>query len=357
MRVLKYLLFVILLFFTISAILMNWPKGSIEKQIENNTVPAIGYGVITNGQLTEHRVVGELEKDVPAPINTIFNVASITKPVFCLVVLKLIDDGVLGLDDPIHPYWVDPEIKDDLRHKLLTPRILMSHQGGFSNWRWNNENGKLSFNHDPGTQFQYSGEGMEYLKKAVQNITRKNLKQLADSLIFQPLGMIDTRLTWDKQMDESRFAQWHNKKGDKYEVFKRNEALAADDMMTTVADLSKFAIYIMNGGGLSEELFDEMKKLQVKVNDRHGYGLGWQVAPEIRDDEYALVHGGADNGVRARLVILPKSKNGFIAFTNGDNGQKIIDRLMVDRLSYGGQLLDKIYFPLIWRIIHLPINF
>lgn len=354
MKFLKYFSYLLLLLILLLIILLIWPKGDIETQLQNNNVPAIGYGVISEGKLIEHKVIGNLEKGKPAPINTIFNVASITKPVFSLIALKLIDDGVLGLDEPIYPYWTDPEIEEDPRHKLLTPRILLSHQGGFSNWRWNNSDGNLSFNHDPGSQYQYSGEGMEYLKKAIQNITNKNLNELADSLVFSPLGMTDTRLTWDENMDESRFAQWHNAQGEKYDIFKRNEALAADDMMTTVEDLSKFAIYIMNGAGLSDELYNDMTRLQVMVNKRHGYGLGWQIAPITASKDYALVHGGADIGVRARIVIEPIKKSGFIAFTNGDNGQKIIDRLMVDRLSIGGKLLDKIYFPIIWRMIYLP---
>ena len=69
------------------------------------------------------------------------------------------------------------------------------------------------------------------------------------------------------------------------------------------------------------------------MTDRAGYGLGWQIAPELSPGEYALVHNGSDRGVRARMVVLPNSKKGFVAFVNGDNGQQIIDRLMVKSLS------------------------
>lgn len=356
MKYLKYLLYFILAIILFIAILLVWPKGSIEQQIKNNNIPAIAYGIIENGSIKDLKVIGELEKGVPAKNDAIFNVASITKPVFSLVVLKLIDGGELGLDELLYPFWVDPDLKDDPRHKLLTPRILMSHQSGFLNWRWHHEDKKLAFTFDPGTQYSYSGEGMEYLKNAIQIKTGKNLKELADSLVFDPLDMIDSRLVWDKDMDESRFAKWHDKEGNQYETHKRQDALAADDLMTTLSDLSKFAIYIMNGGGLSESTYKEMISPQVQQNERLAFGLGWELVPQMGDNEYALVHGGSDRGVKARIVVMPKSKRAFIAITNSDNGQKILDRTMVSQFEPGAEILDNIYAPLIWRIIHLPFK-
>ncbi len=356
MKYLKYLLYFILTIVLLIIILLIWPKGSIETQLKNNNIPALAYSIIEDGAIKDLQVIGELEKGVPAPNNSIFNVASITKPVFSLVALKLIDSGELGLDEPLHPYWIDPDVKADSRHKLLTPRILLSHQSGFLNWRWHHEDGKLAFTFDPGTRYSYSGEGMEYLKKAIQNKTGKNLKELADSLVFDPLDMVDSRLIWDEDMDESRFAKWHDKEGKKYETKKRNNALAADDLMTSLSDLSKFAIYIMNKGGLSDETYQAMISPQVQQNERLAFGLGWELVPHLGDDEYALVHGGSDQGVRARIVVMPKSKRAFIAFTNSDNGQKVLDRTMVSRFEPGSDVLSNIYLPVIWRIIHLPFD-
>lgn len=356
MKILKYIFYLFVGIILLIVILVIWPKGSIETQLKNNNVPALAYAVIENGKITELEVVGELEKGVPAKNDAIFNVASVTKTVFTMVALRLIDDGVLGLDEPLYSYWVDPDVKDDPRHKLLTPRILLSHQSGFLNWRWHHDDKKLAFTFDPGSRYQYSGEGMEYLKHAIQSITGKNLKELADSLIFDPLNMEDTRLVWDDEMEEGRFAKWHDKDGNQYETFKREDALAADDMMTTLEDLSKFAIYVINQAGLSDATYNEMISPQVFKNERLASGLGWELVPEIGKSEYALVHGGADNGVRARIVVLPKSKRAFIAFTNSDNGQKVLDRAMVNTFDPGADVLSNIYMPFIWRIIYLPFD-
>jgi len=74
------------------------------------------------------------------------------------------------------------------------------------------------------------------------------------------------------------------------------------------------------------------------------------------DDEFALVRGGADMGVKARILVMPKSKRGFLAFTNGDYGQQVIDRLMVKEFDPGSKVLNRIYAPVIWRMVCLPFK-
>lgn len=356
-KISKYLLFTIIAVSILLLILMIFPKGDLQDQLKNKNVPALGYAIIKNGKITESNVIGYLKEGVPAGQDAIFNVASVTKPLFATMALQLIDKGLLELDEPVYPYWTDPDIASDERHKLLTPRILLSHQSGFPNWRWHNEDGKLSFWNDPGSQYQYSGEGIEYLRKALENKTGVPFLQLMDSIIFEKIGMDDSRLIWDSTLHEHRLANFHNKTGVPYKMHKRSEPVASDDLCTTTEDLAKFALYVMNHQAeLSDAVYHEMTTINSDVNGRSGYGLGWQIVPNLPNDEFALVHGGSDEGVRARLVILPKSKMAFLAFVNGDNGQAIIDRLMVDRLDYGKNIISSIYEPIIWRIIYLPFN-
>lgn len=354
-KILKFFSYLLIFLVAVLILLLAYPKGTLETQLKNRNVPAIGYAIIKNGEIVDSKVIGELEAGVKAPQDAIFNVASVTKPVFATMVMNLVDDGILKLDEPLHPYWVDPDIASDERHQQLTPRILLSHRSGFPNWRRFNEDGKLSFWFDPGTTYHYSGEGMEYLKKAVENKSGKSLIQLIDTIIFNPLGMNSSRLVWDSTLHENRLAKYHNKEGELYEIWKRTHPVASDDLCTTTNDLAKFALNIINHqGGLSKATYNEMVTINTDINGRTGFGLGWQVVPDLPNDEYALVHGGSDQGVRARIVVLPKSKSAFIAFVNGDKGQAIIDRLMVKQLEYGGKILDKIYAPIIWRKIYLP---
>jgi CubicO group peptidase (beta-lactamase class C family) len=115
----------------------------MRKLLRDNKIPALGLGVIRGGKLTEVKVYGELKTGETAPFDTIFNVASLTKPIVALVTLKLASAGKLSLDEPLDKYWIDPDIKDDARHRKLTARLVLSHQTGFANWRRLNASNKL----------------------------------------------------------------------------------------------------------------------------------------------------------------------------------------------------------------------
>ncbi|MHC0443631.1 serine hydrolase, partial [Flavobacterium sp. 3-210] len=80
-----------------------------------------------------------------ASYNTIWNVASLTKPITAIIALKLVSQGKWNLDESLDKYWIDPDIKNNPDHKLLTTRIILSHQTGFPNWRSFNESKKLDF--------------------------------------------------------------------------------------------------------------------------------------------------------------------------------------------------------------------
>ena len=178
-----------------------------------NHVPAVGIGIIRDGQLKEVKVCGELTKGKPAPYDAIFNVASLTKPVVTLTTLRLVSAGKWDLDEPLAKYWVDPDVAADPRHAKLTTRHVLSHQTGFANWRWLEETKKLRFQFEPGTQFQYSGEGFEYLRRALEKKFKQPLAQLAQANVLSPVGMVDTQFAWDQHTDASRFARWHDKDG------------------------------------------------------------------------------------------------------------------------------------------------
>lgn len=168
-------------------------EDKVNGWLAENNVPAAGIGLIENGEIKYVKVFGELKKGVPAPDNAIFNVASITKTVVTMLTLKLVQTGQWNLDEPLSDYWVDPDVANDSLHTKLTTRHVLTHQTGFPNWRRDHPDGKLAFEFQPGTKYQYSGEGYEYLRRALEHKFGKPLDKLADSLLFKPLGMKDTR--------------------------------------------------------------------------------------------------------------------------------------------------------------------
>lgn len=309
--------------------------SEIEKWLKENKVPTLGIGVIENGKLQQVKVFGEITEGVSAPYNTIFNVASLTKPVTAMVALKLVSLGKWNLDEPVYKYWTDPDIANDQRNKRLTTRLILSHQTGFPNWRWTDESKKLNFQFEPGAKYQYSGEGMEYLRKALEKKFNKSLQQLADELIFQPIKMTDTKYIWDN-VDTSRLANGYDKNGNAYETIKNKAPNAADDLLTTIEDYGKFLVSVMNGDGLTKKVFEEMTSNQVASTKGKHFGLGFEIY-DLGNEEFALSHGGSDNGVQTIFFILPKSKKGLLIFTNSDTGVSVYENLLKHYLGRNGQ--------------------
>ncbi len=312
----------------------------IEKLLNEHKIPTLGIGVIHNGKLQQVKVYGEITKGVAAPYNTIFNVASLTKPVTAMVALKLVSLGKWNLDEFVYKYYTDPDIANDPRNKKLTTRLILSHQTGFPNWRYMNENKKLSFLFDPGTKYQYSGEGMEYLRNALEKKFNKSLQQLANELIFIPLNMKDTRYVWSNEVDTSRLAIGYDKNGKAYETVKNKTPNAADDLLTTIEDYGKFLVSVMNGVGLTQNVFAEMTTNQVASTKGKHFGLGFEIY-DLGNGEYALSHGGSDKGVQTIVFILPKTKQGVLIFTNSDTGTNIYIQLIKHFLgNYGQKIID-----------------
>jgi len=308
----------------------------IKKWLVQNNVPTMGIGIINNGKLQDVKVFGELKKGVTAPYNTIWNVASLTKPVTAIVTLKLVSEGKWNLDEPLDKYWIDPDIKNDPNHKLLTTRIILSHQTGFPNWRFLNKSGKLDFQFKPGTKFQYSGEGFAYLSKALENKFHKTIDELANELIFKPLKTTDTQFIWNDKIDISRYAVNYDNNGNPYEPTKNKTASAADDLLTTVEDYSNFLCSILNSDGLSKKVFDEMVSHQVDVKNDKYFGLGFKIY-DLGSDNYALSHSGADQGVQTIFILLPKTKQGLLIFTNVDDGYKVYEKIVSHYLGENGR--------------------
>lgn len=315
--------------------------SEIKSLLQENNIPTLGLGVIDGGKLKEIKVFGDIKNGVTAPYNTIFNVASLTKPVTAMVALRLISLGKWKLDEPLYKYWTDPDIAKDPRNKKLTSRLVLSHQTGFSNWRWANEDKKLNFEFEPGAKYQYSGEGFEYLRKALEKKFGKSLHQLASELIFEPLKMDDTNYIWDKSTDEARFAIGYDKNSKPYETIKNKTANAADDLHTTIQDYGNFLVDILNSGNLNEDVYQEMIKKQVKTGEDKYFGLGFLIY-DLGAGNYAISHGGSDSGTQCLIVLLPKTKQGIIIFTNSDEGPKIYEKLLVKYLGEQGKKIVEI---------------
>ncbi|MFC4686670.1 serine hydrolase [Epilithonimonas pallida] len=315
--------------------------SSIEQLMKDNNIPTLGLGLIEDEKLTGINVYGTQNGKMSAAYNSLFNVASLTKPVTAMTVLRLVSLGKWNLDEPLDNYWIDPDIANDSRHKKLTTRLILSHQTGFPNWRWMNKDNKLNFEFEPGTKYQYSGEGFEYLRKAIENKFHKSLEELAKEYVFQPLGMNDTSYIWNEKKDADKIVIGYDSNGKAYDIVRNKTANAADDLTTTVEDYGKFLVAVMNNELLSPSVFETMKSKQVETKKNKYFGLGFEIY-DLGNGEIALSHGGSDKGVNTIVFLLPKTKQGLIIFTNVDDGYKIYRQLIEQYLGDKGEKIIEI---------------
>lgn len=308
-------------------------KTATERWLIKNNIPAVGIGYVNKGKLEIANVYGVLEMGRSATDDAIFSVASLTKPIAALVVLKLVDEGKWNLDTPVSQYWIDPDLVGNPRIKKLTTRFILSHRSGFPNWR----SGKLSFQYEPGTKYQYSGEGFEYLRKAIEIKFNKSFDQLAEELVFKPLQMNDTKFFWGDGIDEKLFAKPHDQDGNLYHdgSIENKTPSAAFGVLTTVKDYSKFLIYIMSGAGLSKKLYNEMIADQTPIKAHQYFGLGWII--DHIENEHVISHGGVGRGTQTIFFILPKSKKILLILTNSGNGGQAYIPVMKKYLGKQGQ--------------------
>jgi CubicO group peptidase (beta-lactamase class C family) len=300
----------------------------ISNLLKQHKIPSISIGYIEEGKLKQLRSFGVQKQGSPVSVNSIYKVASLTKPVVAIVVLKLIENGDLLLDESISKYYIDPDIKNHPYLNKLTTRHILSQQSGFQNWRYLEESNKLNFEFEPGTKFQYSGEGFEYLRKVIENKLKKPFEQIASEVLFSPLGMNETNFYWTPEIDINNYAVEHDENGNPITLEKYYTTNAAANLLTTASDYSKFLIHIMNGAGLSDKLYSEF--LNPQVNEINGIdrNLGMQLLSNLPNNETALMHTGGDYGTKAIVIMLPKTKRGLVLFSNSENGmvlwQKII---------------------------------
>src|ERR1700683_3791413 len=319
--------------------------------LKESDVPSAAVAYIEDRKVTWTAVYGEQSPGVPATAKTLYNMASLTKPVTAEAILLLASAGKLSLDEPMFRYWLDPDIKDDPRSKSLTARLCLSHQTGFPNWR-GKTGGVLKIQWDPGTQTGYSGEGFNYVGRFTEKKMAKPFDALAQEIVFDAIGMKETSYTV-KEWYAGRLAVPRGPKGEKPIDAVATMWNGADLLRTTIGDYAKFVVSVMHDEGVTKEIAAEratMTRDLMKPEDLDkvckaagegghctitaGMGLGWEV--ETVNGVKILNHDGSDWGVKTFTMFAPSQGIGVIVFTNGENGTEVI-RKVVEAL-YPNQL-------------------
>ena len=312
----------------------------VPRLLNDNGVPSVSIAQIEAGKLVFAAAYGSQSPGVPATTTTLYNIASMTKPISAEVILRLASQGRVTLDEPLYRYWTDPDIANDERRKLLTPRLALSHQTGFPNWR-RQTGDVLTFKQAPGEAFGYSGEGYEYVARFAEKKTSTDFEALAQKLVLEPLGMTETAYTRRAWFD-GKIAVPTDAQGNALKPTIAKTWVASDLVYTTPSDYAKFILAVMRGEGLTAAVAKERSRIQVSRKaeecasassdcpDDVGFGLGWEVF-KFGDKTY-LMHTGKDDGLFTFGYINLSDRTATVIFTNSDNGAKLVLEIL-DRLG------------------------
>lgn len=336
----------------------------IEELMVRGKVHGLTISVLSSESIMYQRAFGKsnISEGTDLKMTDGFYAASFSKALFGYIVMKLVDEGKIDLDKPVQEYLDKPlpdyefeasyegyqDLKADDRYKKITGRMLLSHSSGLPNWRYIGKTGinlnkELELEFDPGSFYGYSGEGIYLLQFVVEQITGRDLEDLAQEYVFQPMNMNMTSFVWQDRFEATR-AFGHYKKKKMVPTKKRDESNAAGSMETTPEDYAKFMQAILREEGLSSKSFEEMTSPQVrikslqqfggnrkKITDKYddialSYGLGWGVyqTPFGR----AVFKEGHIQGWEHYSIFYPESDLAVVIMSNSSNAESIFKELI-----------------------------
>ncbi len=302
-------------------------ERSIPALLDSGDVTGLSIAFVSDSGIVWSAGFGEREATVATLIvrSSVFEAASLSKPVFAYAVLRLVDQEIISLDEPISSLYQYEDIAHDPRYTSITPRIIMSHSAGFPNWRRRGQ--QLTIDFDPGSLFSYSGEGFVYLQLAVMSHLGEPLDMLVKRLVFDPLEMSSSSYLWRDDF-EGRLASPHGSEGEVLTKRKPRpgQGNAAASLHTTAIDYARFIQALMNGTGLSDRLAIEMLRPQIEVDSGVSWGLG--IGLQANPFGTAFWHWGDNTGYKAFTVAYPEHGVGVVWFTNSENGHSILNELL-----------------------------
>jgi CubicO group peptidase (beta-lactamase class C family) len=269
------------------------------------------------------RAVGDL---------TIFEAASLSKPVFSYAVLQMVDAGVVSLDEPLASHVPD-DVLDDPRMARITARHVLTHMTGLPNWRSAEHPFRTYF--DPGERFSYSGEGFVYLQHVVERITGEPLDTTMHRLVFEPLGMRDSSYVWQDRFEDDH-AVPHDERLEPLPKLRPDHANAAYTLHTTAIDYARFLRAVLAGDRLKAATARLWIEPRVKVprgrsecldpvsEDELDPSVAWSLGWGIEPDAGTFFHWGANDGFRAFAIGSPADGSAVAVFTNSDAGLSVV---------------------------------
>ncbi len=340
--------------------------SQLQPFVDNQTLAGAVTLVASADQVVSLEAVGYADIDNKKPMapDSIFWIASQTKPITATALMILVDEGKVNVEDPVEKYL--PEFKDqwliveqDESHKLLkkpkhpiTVRNILSHTSGlpFSSpmeqptldglplKEYVRSYAMLPLEYEPDTEYRYSNEGINTAGRIIEVVSGLSYETFLDERLFNPLGMTDTTF-WPNESQVQRLAKAYKPNPDntgleettisqlRYPLSDRTRGpMPGGGLFSTAADVCKFCQMVLKGGMwgntriLSERAVKQMTSRHTGPAIQESYGLGWSVG------EGTFGHGGA---LSTNMTI--------------DSGRDLVTIFLVQHAGYPGSDGDKVY--------------
>lgn len=357
-------------------------------------VPGVGIAVVEDGEVAWSRGFGVTNATTRAPVDarTVFEDASLSKPVFAYLVMQLADQGRIDLDRPLVQYRRMDYLAEHPWIELITARDVLRHSTGLPNWRKSPATEKLVPMVKPGTRIDYSGEAIFWLQLAVETVTGQSLDESMQAHLFGPAGMKDSSYTWNADlaarsvyghrrhdatesgMPPQMFReQWSiaqqiaDRWGKPLSAWKYDDAAralpevmalapaglvtwpgdivanAAASLRSTVQDYATFLTLMMarkqrGSWEVTEATRQAMLTPQIEIPGRWTEkGLGWNM--EQTRDGSVFYHSGSNGDIFKNFSVGDaQRRRGIVVLTNGGSGSFVHQRVV--RAATGYDLLS-----------------
>lgn len=288
--------------------------------------PSLSAAIAVDGEIAWSAAVGwsDLTREVPATPRTLYRIGSASKPVTGTLLARLVDRGVVTMDEPIGSY---DQALPNADWPSLTLRQLASHMAGLPEYETNRDilglyhTAALRRHHDdvwqglalfdgnpqryaPGSRFEYSSFGTLLIAAVLQSAAEQPFRVLMQQQVLEPLGL-DSPVLDEESEDRARFYQLDGSRAQLWRTVDLSNKLPGGGFMSRPEDMVTLGAAWLDPAFISDstrELFWSPQVLNDGAINPQSYALTWRWNAAER---YAH-HGGVSKGSMAWLAVYPE---------------------------------------------------
>lgn len=323
--------------------------ATLAQRMEDLGIPGASIAVIRGGEIAWARGYGMADREEERPVTpeTLFQAASISKPVAALAALDMAEEGLMELDTDINAYLESWQLPGNgfTENEKVTLRRILNHTAGTTVWGFPGYNRRdtipstvevlsgegntdaIEVYKEPGESWRYSGGGYTVMQLAMSEVAGRAFPEIMRERVLEPAGM--SASTYRQPLPEElqgRAASAYRGDGSKIDgSWHVYPEMAAAGLWTTPSDLARYVLEVQRSyGGSGEAILSPETTREMLRPGMNGHGLG----PMIASDTLSFSHGGSNAGFRSQVIGFMDGGDGVVIMTNSDRGGRLMQELV-----------------------------